>query len=84
MTREQMLKKMGINDQDFVDYLKKHNAFFTSLNSDQQDFHIRHHGRKVEQIKQSLGQDATTQDVEVLFGQTLSVVGIAPISCCGR
>ncbi|HSY02752.1 MAG TPA: hypothetical protein VK819_11380 [Acidobacteriaceae bacterium] len=75
MTREDMLKKMGIGDGDFRDYLTKLSAFRNSLNAAQRAFFD---GGKptVDQMAKWFGPDATAGDVEKLFAEAPPQNGI--------
>ena len=45
-TREELLDRMGINDPDLREYLRKHVAFVKSLNSSQRKFHEKNTVRR--------------------------------------
>jgi len=77
MTREQMLSKMGISDQDFRDFLTKLAAFRNSLNPAQLAFFHRSMPT-VDQVAQAFGSDASIQDVNNLFAEAPPMDGI----CC--
>lgn len=84
MTREKMLDRMGITDEDFRDYLGKYSTFLNSLKHGQQEFHYAHAGRStVEEVAKSLGPDVTAKDIERLFAECPPVEGILFARCCG-
>jgi hypothetical protein len=81
--REQMLKQMGIKDEDFRDYLKKHAAFLKSLNAKQKNFHHKNTPKqKVAEVAKSLGPDVTTDHIKKLFKEAPPVQGVMAIRCC--
>ena len=83
VTHEQMLKKMGIKDEDFKDYLKKHTKFLNSLNASQKKFHHRNTPKKkVDEVAKSLGPNVTQDHVKSLFKEAPPVQGLMAISCC--
>src|ERR1700747_925364 len=83
VTREQMLKKMGIKDEDFKDYLKKHGSFLKSLNASQKKFHPTNTPKKkVAEVAKSLGPHVTTEHIKTLFKEAPPVRGLMAISCC--
>ncbi len=83
-TREELLDRMGINDPDLRDYLRKHVAFVKSLNSSQRKFHEKNTGtpRPVEAVAKSLGADVTPEHIKGLFEEAPLVEGMAGVSCC--
>jgi hypothetical protein len=83
-TREELLHRMGINDPDFRDYLRKHVAFLKSLNSSQRKFHEKNTQtpRSVDAIAKSLGPDVTHEHIKNLFEEAPPVEGMAGVSCC--
>jgi hypothetical protein len=85
VTREQMLKRMGIKDDDFRDYLRKHTKFLKSLNASQKRFHHKNTPKKkVDEVAQSLGPNVTPEHVKSLFKEAPPVQGMMAVSCCGR
>lgn len=83
ISREQMLKRMGIKDADFRDYLTKHAAFLKSLNASQRKFHHSNIPRKkVGEVAKSLGPDVTSEHVKRLFKEAPPVMGVMSVSCC--
>jgi hypothetical protein len=83
LTREQMLKKIGLKDEDFRDYLKKHTEFLNSLNVSQKKFHFKNRPKKkVKEIAKSLGPNCTSEHIMLLFEEAPPVLGISPIGCC--
>jgi hypothetical protein len=82
VTHEQMLN-MGIKDEDFKDYLKKHTKFLNSLNASQKKFHHRNTPKKkVDEVAKSLGPNVTQDHVKSLFKEAPPVQGLMAISCC--
>lgn len=77
MTREEMLSKLGISDQDFRDFLTKLATFRSSLNPAQLALYHRALPT-VDQVAQAFGPDASIQDVENLFAEAPPMNGI----CC--
>lgn len=83
LTREQMLKKIGIKDEDFRDYLKKHTEFLNSLNDGQKEFHFKNRPKKkVKEIAQSLGPNVTSEQIKSLFEEAPPTLGVSAIGCC--
>lgn len=83
VTREQMLKRMGIKDEDLRDYLRKHNSFVQSLNTSQRKFHHRNTPKKsVSEVAKSLGPDVTSEHIKKLFKEAPPVRGMMSLSCC--
>jgi hypothetical protein len=84
ITREHMLKRMGIKDEDFRDYLKKHASFVKSLNASQRKFHHQNTPKKkVADVAKSLGPEVTTEHIKKLFKEAPPVRGLMGVSCCG-
>jgi hypothetical protein len=83
VTREQMLKKMGIKDEDFRDYLTKHANFLNSLNANQKKFHHRNTPKKkVAEVAKTLGPKVTPEHVKKLFQEAPPVQGMMAVNCC--
>jgi RNA recognition motif-containing protein len=83
MTRQQMLDKMRITDEDFRDYLRKHSVFLNSLEPRQREFHHHHVGKMtVEELAKAFGPDVTAKDIESLFAECPPVHGILFARCC--
>lgn len=85
-TRKELLDRMGIDDQDFRDYLRKHDAFLKSLNPSQRKFHEGNTQtpRPVEAVAKSLGHDVTPEHIKSLFEEAPPVEGMMNIRCCGK
>ena len=82
-TREELLKRMGIEDANFRDYLKKSAHFVNSLDKNQKRFHLEHlPERTVEQVAESLGPDVTEEDVRLLFAEAPPIDGVMYVMCC--
>jgi hypothetical protein len=82
-SREQMLQQLGIKDEDFRDYLKKHASFLKSLNANQKKFHHKNTPKqKVKEVAQSLGPAVTTDHIKKLFKEAPPVQGVMAIRCC--
>lgn len=87
MQREAMLKKMGIGDADFRDYLTKSAAFVASLNEAQLDFHLnsKHPTLTVTEAAAAFGPDVTEEDISKLFEEAPPVASVMfTNACCGR
>jgi hypothetical protein len=83
VTREHILKRMKIKDEDFRDYLKKHSTFLKSLNANQRKFHHANAPKKkVVEVAKSLGPDVTTEHIKQLFKEAPPVRGLMALSCC--
>ncbi len=83
MTRQEMLNRLGVKDEEFRDYLRKLCHFLKSLDAAQREFHYKHSATKtVEQMAKSFGPDVTTKDVEELFSECPPVRGICILECC--
>ena len=83
--REDLLKRIGIDDGDFRDYLKKSVQFIDSLDREQRKFHLDHlPTRTIEQVAESLGPDVTEDDVRLLFAEAPPVEGVMFVMCCHK
>jgi hypothetical protein len=69
MTREEMLSKMHLSDQEFVSYIEKLTKFMSSLSEPQLRFHMRltRSGSKPEDAAKAFGPDLTAQELTTLF-----------------
>lgn len=75
MTREEMLAKLGISDEDFRDFLRKLEAFRRSLNPAQLEFFHRNLPTAI-QVAEAFGPTATVEEVEALFVEAPPVAGV--------
>lgn len=81
---DELLKRMGIKERDFKEYVSKVSHLFNSLNKDEQQFYLKNNGRTLAQIAKSLGSDVTVGDVEVLWGGVPRIGEICILACCGH
>jgi hypothetical protein len=66
MNREELLKALGLSDQEFRELLEKFNAFLSSLNKNQQAV-VRRSLPTIGQALHALRPDVTEADLEEFF-----------------
>ncbi|RXH56696.1 hypothetical protein [Granulicella sibirica] len=73
MTREDMLIKMHLSEQEFVNYIEKLTKFMSSLTEPQLQFHMRltqqgsKSGVKAEDAAKAFGPQVTAEELTTLF-----------------
>ena len=83
MSKQTVLQRMGLTQEDFDSMVASFNNFYNNLNPNQQLFFRKNlHGKTAIQVAQSVGGDATAADVQALFAAVPAAGGSYFLSCC--